>query len=30
VDVTIARVRAKVPDVSIQTIRNVGYVLREI
>jgi DNA-binding response OmpR family regulator len=29
VDVTIARVRAKVPDVTIQTIRNVGYVLRE-
>ena len=30
VDVTIARVRAKVPDVSIQTIRNVGYVLSDL
>ena len=30
VDVTIARIRAKVPDVTIQTIRNVGYVLREV
>ena len=28
VDVTIARLRAKLPDVNIDTIRNVGYVLR--
>lgn len=28
VDVTIARLRAKLPDVTIDTIRNVGYVLR--
>ncbi len=29
VDVTIARLRAKLADVQIDTIRNVGYVLRE-
>jgi DNA-binding response OmpR family regulator len=29
VDVTIARIRAKLPEVTIDTIRNVGYVLRQ-
>ena len=29
VDVTIARLRSKLRDLNIETIRNVGYVLRE-